>query len=61
MYHTDGSLPMVRKFMKPLQIGVLAEPAFPKKKDQEIEADFLKLWKTAKDMVGSVEMRCHEA
>ena len=51
LYHTEGSLPMVRRFMKPLQIGVLDEPAFRSKRDQAIEDDFKKLWNTAKEMV----------
>ena len=51
MYHTPGSMDVVRKFMKPLQIGVLDEATYPKKRDQMIEEDFKKLWKTAEDMV----------
>ena len=51
LYHTEGSLPMVRRFMKPLQISVLDEPAFRSKRDQAIEDDFKKLWNTAKEMV----------
>ena len=51
MYHTPGSMETVRKFMKPLQIGVLDEETYPKKRDQLIEEDFKKLWKTAEEMV----------
>ena len=43
----------VRKFMKPLQTGVLSEPTFPDKRDQAIEEDYQKLWKKAKDMVSA--------
>ena len=42
----------VRKFMKPLQIGVLGEETWANERDRKIDQDFYKLWEKCKEMVG---------
>ena len=49
LYHMD--MKKVRKFMKPLQIGVLGEETWSNERDRKLDEDFYKLWEKCKEMV----------
>ena len=49
LYHQNKET--VRRFMKPLQIGVLDGPTWESERNRAMDEDFAKLWQKAKDMV----------
>ena len=49
LYHQNKE--KVRRFMKPLQIGVLDGPTWESERNRAMDEDFAKLWQKAKDMV----------